>query len=141
MSLLLFALGLLLGLFLAKDTRPRHLLQLSYCNSQALWAGKLAAIVVPQYPGLIPKVVLETDKTLVFKHPFPQHKQHLILVPKKDIPNIGEVSAQDSLYIVDLLACLATLLAERKIEDYCLWTNGPGKQDVAYLHFHLGVDT
>jgi diadenosine tetraphosphate (Ap4A) HIT family hydrolase len=58
-------------------------------------------------------------------------------VPKKDIKNIGELTDEDKDYIIDLYSTVVTVINRQGLKNYRLLTNGPGKQDVAYLHFHL----
>ena len=143
--LLVFCAGLVCGYWLFCDTRPRPLLTCKLSRtptdsafSRSQLAGLLASVLVQKCPHLIPRIVLETDKTLVFKHP--RHKIHYMFVPKRDIKNIGELSAYEGEHIVDLFACMVTCINRLAIRDYKIWSNGPGKQDVAYLHFHLGSD-
>ena len=139
----IFFAGLLLGGWLFSDTRPRQrlyprLTAQGWDTNQL--AGLLASVVVQKTPWLIPKVILETDKTLVFEHPRPKFKTHFMFVPKKDIKNIGELDPEDEAYLTDIFVALNQIIQSRHMNDYRLWTNGPGKQDVAYLHFHLGSD-
>lgn len=138
-----FCTGLITGRLLFSDSRPRKLLQLH--RTAHGWdvnqlAGLFASVAVRRAPKLIPKVIFETEKTLVFEHPRPKFKTHYLFVPKKDIKNIGELTAADLPYLDDLLATLTTVIQSHRLTDYRLWTNGPGRQDVAYLHFHLGAD-
>ena len=140
---LIFLAGLMTGRLLFADSLPRQLLSLHLTTRG--WdanqiAGLFASVAVRKAPWLIPKVILETDKTLVFEHPRPRFKTHYMFVPKKDIKNIGELTIEDMIYLTDLFATLATVIQSRHLSDYRLWTNGPGKQDVAYLHFHLGAN-
>ena len=140
---LIFLAGLMTGRLLFADSRPRKLLDLHLTPHG--WdanqiAGLFASVIVRKAPRLIPKVILETDKTLVFEHPRPKFKTHYMFVPKIDIKNIGELTDEDMAYLADLFATLATIIQSRHLNDYRLWTNGPGKQDVAYLHFHLGAN-
>jgi len=142
-TLLAFVVGLVIGRILFTDTRPRRLASLNL--SARGWdanqiAGLFASVIVRKAPCLIPNVILETDKTLVFEHPRPRFKTHYMFVPKKDIKNIGELGSEDMSYICDLFTALATIIQSRQLSDYRLWSNGPDKQDVAYLHFHLGAD-
>lgn len=135
-----FALGLLIGWWLFSDARPRQLIKLgkqSHTSSREELLGLMASIGVQKLPLLIPGIILETDKTIVFKHPRPKYRIHYIFAPKKDIKNVGDFSEDDRGYITDLFATIATVISQESIQDYRLWTNGPGKQDVTYLHFHL----
>jgi len=145
--LLGFGVGLVCGYRLFCDTRPRPLLNCKLSRisggtaySRSQFAGLLASVLVQKSPRLLPQIVLETDRTLVFKHPRPRHKIHYMFVPKRDIKNIGELSVDEREHIIDLFACMVTCINHLGIRDYKVWSNGPGKQDVAYLHFHLGGD-
>ena len=138
---LAFAMGVLVGGFLFAGSKPRSLLTTHECTRNC-WhpneiAGLFASVVVQNMPGVIPNVILETDKTIVFKHPRPMNQIHYIFVPKKDIKNIGELSEEDKEYLIDLYAAVATVVNKQGIKNYRLWTNGPGIQEVTYLHFHL----
>jgi len=61
-------------------------------------------------------------------------------VPKKDIKNIGEFSMEDIEYFLNLFAAITTTINKYGLTNYRLLSNGPGKQDVAYLYFHLAAD-
>lgn len=138
-----FVVGLLVGGFLFSDSKRRSILNMAACDNCLAAnevAGLFASVVVQKMPKLIPDIVLETDKTIVFKNPRPKYKIHYMFVPKKDIKNIGELTDEDSESIIDLFSAIATIINRLKIKNYRLWTNGPKKQDVTYLHFHLGAD-
>jgi diadenosine tetraphosphate (Ap4A) HIT family hydrolase len=142
-ALFTFIAGLLVGGLLFSDSKPRSLLSIfscSNCLSPNDVAGLFASVVVQKMPRLIPNVILETDKTIVFKHPRPKHRIHYMFVPKKDIKNIGELTDEDSEYIIDLFSTIVEVVNKLETKSYKLWTNGPEKQDVTYLHFHLGAD-
>ncbi|NOR80124.1 MAG: HIT domain-containing protein [Methyloprofundus sp.] len=137
-----FFLGLLVGWWLFSDSRPRQLISLhrrSHASSREELLGLLASVGVQKLTCLIPGIILETDKTIVFKHPRPKYRIHYIFSPKKDIKDIGDFSELDTAYLIDLFATIATVIHQENLQDYKLWTNGPGKQDVTYLHFHLGA--
>lgn len=136
-----FIAGLLIGGLLFSDSKPRSLLSIFKCDDCLApneVAGLFASVVVQKTPRLIPKVILETDKTIVFKHPIPKYKIHYMFVPKKDIKNIGELTDEDNEYIIDMFSTIVATVNKLGIRNYRLWTNGPEKQDVTYLHFHLG---
>lgn len=85
----------------------------------------------------LPLVVLETDKTFALKIPKPNKKLHYVLVPKKDIPDTSQISAEDAPYLTDLFLTARKLIEEKGLSDYQIYTNGPGLQSVGYLHLHL----
>ena len=137
-----FLLGLLTGWWLFTDSKPRSLIKLrkrGHTTSRDELLGILASVGVQKMPHLIPGIILETDKTIVFKHPRPKYRIHYIFAPKKDIRDIGDISPDDRQYLFDLFAAIDTVINQEKLYNYKLWTNGPGKQDVTYLHFHLGA--
>ncbi|MCP4126821.1 MAG: HIT domain-containing protein [Gammaproteobacteria bacterium] len=138
-----FLAGLIVGGLLFLDSKPRSLLNSRGTGNRLApneVAGLIASVVVQKMPRLIPGVIFETDKTIVFKHPRPKHRVHYMFVPKKDIKNIGELTDGDGEYIMDLFSTIVTVVNRFEIKNYRLWTNGPEKQDVTYLHFHLGVE-
>jgi diadenosine tetraphosphate (Ap4A) HIT family hydrolase len=55
----------------------------------------VGSVLVQRAPGLIPGKVLETDYTLVIDHPFPDYDTHLVFIPKKDIKDLGNLSAEE----------------------------------------------
>ena len=138
-----FIAGIVVGGFLFSDSKPLYLLNIFECSiflNRNEMAGLLASVIVQKTPRLIPNVIAETDKTIVFEHPRTKHRIHYMFVPKKDIKNIGELTNEDTEYIIDLFSTIVVLVNKYEIKNYSLWTNGPEKQDVTYLHFHLGAD-
>ena len=85
----------------------------------------------------MPFVVFETDKTVVIKHPFSLERIHYVIIPEKDIKNIGEISEADTQYLTDAFFVARRIIEQEKLLNYRFYTNGPGPQDVTYLHFHL----
>jgi histidine triad (HIT) family protein len=135
-----FVLGLLVGGYLFADSQKRSLLAVGECENclhPNEIAGLLASVAIQRAPGLLPNVVLETDLTLVIEHPARQAENHVVLIPKRDIKNVGSVAEGDEAYIVDLMASASRIVQERGLKDYRIWSNGPANQLVAYLHFHL----
>ena len=138
-----FMAGLFVGGLLLRGSRPGSLLCINECSRRLHpneVAGLFASVVVQKIPGVIPNVILETDKTIVFKHPRSRHRIHYMFVPKKDIKNIGELTDEDKEYIIDLYSTVVAVINREGIKDYTLLTRGPGLQDVAYLHFHLTAE-
>lgn len=134
-----FVLGVMVGAFLFSKTQRRSLLAVAECDhclAPNEISGLVASVLVQRAPGVIPRV-LETERTLVIRHPMPQARYHFVLLPKRDIRNIGRIGPGDEEYLVDLMAVAARLVRENKLSEYRLWTNGPGEQAVGYLHFHL----
>jgi histidine triad (HIT) family protein len=133
--------GVMLGGYLFAGTRPRSFLALNNCEGTCFQAnellGLLASIGIQRFPGLIPKVVKETDKTIVIEHPSPQARIHYLVIPKRDIKNIAELSDSDNEYLIDAFKVVREIIREKNLTEYRLTTNGPGYQTATYLHFHL----
>ena len=138
------AFGIILGGYLFADTRPRSFLALNKCDGTCLNAnellGLLTSVGIQRFPALVPSVIKETDKTVVIESPSPQARIHYLVIPKRDIKNIGELPDSDGEYLFDAFKVTREIIKEKNLTDYRVTTNGPGHQGVTYLHFHLLAD-
>jgi histidine triad (HIT) family protein len=136
--------GILIGGFVFSQTQKRSFLALHDCQDRCLQAnefmGLLGSIGVQKFPGALPSVMKETDMSIAFKHPKPVADIHIVVVPKKDIKNIGELNEEDKRYVADAYAVMAEIIKEQNLYKYKIITNGPGYQEVTYLHFHIIAD-
>lgn len=109
--------GVVLGGYLFSDTRPRSFLALNRCEGTCLQAnelvGLLASVGVQKFSALAPKVVKETDKTIVIEHPRPAARLHYLVIPKKDIKNLGEFAEADGEYLVDAFKVAREIIREK----------------------------
>ncbi len=139
--LILVLIGIALGAYLFAGTQKREPLNFKNCEPLCLKTnealGLLASVGVKYAANYIPDKIYETDKTIAMVHPTAKTKHHYVVVPKKDIKNIAEVSENDKAYLLDAIAVIQQIIADKKLETYQVVTNGPGYQDVTYLHFHL----
>jgi len=132
--------GIIIGGYLFAQSQPRSFLSINRCQnclSRADLLGLIASVGIQKFPGLIPSVVLETDRTIVVKHPFPLERIHYLIIPKKDIKDIGEISEVNAQSLIDAYLVVRRIIEEEKLSKYQLFTNGPGFQDMTYLHFQL----
>lgn len=133
--------GIILGGYLFSRTQPRSFLALNKCEATCLQEnelmGLLASVGIQRFSSFAPRVVKETDKTIVIEHPSPQARIHYLVIPKKDIKNVAELSESDREYLVDMFAVMRAIIVEKNLVNYRILTNGPGYQGVTYLHFHL----
>jgi histidine triad (HIT) family protein len=133
--------GVITGGYLFTKSQPRAFLAIGNCGSSCYsskeLAGLLASVGITLAPGLVPGIVKETDKCVAITHPFPERRYHFVLFPKKDIKDIGDVALDDAPYVMDCVGVLRSLIQEHGLRDYQVSTNGPGRQKVTYLHFHL----
>ena len=88
---------------------------------------------------MLPGLIEESDTCLAIEHPKPQRgsKHHLVLFPKADIKNIAEVAEIDSPYVFGCFALVRRIKERFEIKNYKVETNGPERQHLSYLHFHL----
>jgi diadenosine tetraphosphate (Ap4A) HIT family hydrolase len=108
--------------------------------SQKDLAGLLASVAIQRMPGIIPFIAFETGKTIAIKLPSEKTHFHYVIIPKKDIKNIGEFREEDASYLTDVFLVARHIIEKEKLTRYRIFTNGPSYQDVTYLHFHLVDD-
>jgi len=137
----LVALGVLIGGTLFSRSIPRSVIALPDCGSTCYrpqdLAGLVASVGIRMLPGWVPGIVAETDRCLALRHPQPEARVHLVLVPKHDARDIGELTVDDQPFVMDCFAMVAALATTFDARNYRLVTNGPALQHVTYLHFHL----
>lgn len=85
----------------------------------------------------------DTPHLMAFYHPRPVYPLHILIVPKKAIRSAVDLSADDSLLLVEVFQIVSSLVAELQLDQrgYRLITNGGAYQDIQQLHFHLVSDT
>lgn len=132
--------GILAGGYLFARSQPRFLLSVNHCQhclSAKELGGLLMSAGIQRLPGLVPDVIFETDKTVVIRNPLVRSGHDYVILPKTDIRDIGELSAKDTPYLIDAYSVARQLIETEKLSNYRFYTNGPGFQDITYLHFHL----
>jgi histidine triad (HIT) family protein len=133
-------LGIVIGGYLFSQSQPRSFLSISNCR-HCLRGNDLAGLLVSsgiqKFPHLIPSIILETVKTIAIKIPDKHARYHYVILPKKDIKNIGELTDADAPYLTDAFFVIRKIIEDKKFSKYYLFTNGPDFQKVTYLHFHL----
>ena len=130
--------GIAIGGNLFSRSQPRSIIALRHCDhclSLADLAGLLGSVGVQKFPGLIPNVVVETDKTVAIK--LPGSAIHYVVFPKKDLKDLSDISEANADYLVDAYLVARHLIEKDGLSSYRLYTNGPGRQNATYLHFHL----
>ncbi len=134
-------LGIVIGGYLFRDIRPRSFLAVPHCEHSCLapsdLAGLMAAVGVTKLGGLPFHVVKETEKTIVVKHPAPHARVHYLVMPKKDIKDLGDTGEEDLEYLTDAFAVIGDIIRTENLSAYQVKSNGPDVQLMRYLHFHL----
>jgi hypothetical protein len=138
---LVLLVGILIGAYFFVDTRARDFVTLPQCSTNCFntkeLGGLLVSVGIQKTPGLLPNVVEETDRTIALKSPQPLATIDYLILPKKDILDLGDISPDDAAYIADSFEVMADIIRANHLTDYRVIMNGPGFQQVRYLHFHL----
>jgi histidine triad (HIT) family protein len=89
-------------------------------------------------------IVFEDDECLAFRDIQPQAPTHILVIPKKVIPRIGEASSDDQILLGHLLLTAANIardlgLDDTETEGFRLVINHGknGGESVPHLHVHL----
>lgn len=85
-------------------------------------------------------VVYETPTVLAFRDIHPQAPTHILIVPRKHIARVADVTAEDAGLMGDLLLAARAVAQQEGVADAfrLLITNGAGAgQTVFHLHVHL----
>jgi scavenger mRNA decapping enzyme DcpS-like protein len=140
-SATLIALGVVIGGYVFRDVQPRSFLALNDCGDACYQpkdlAGLLASAGIQRAPKLLPLVLRETSRCITIKHPFPAASRHFIVFPKRDIKDIGSIAVEDGPAVLECFEHIHWLVELYKLSRYRVQTNGPGRQNVTYLHFHV----
>jgi histidine triad (HIT) family protein len=84
--------------------------------------------------------VFENERILAIKDRYPAAPVHILIMPKKEIPNIQALQPEDLPLISEIILVAQKLAIEFEIEDgYRLLTNSGEEagQTIFHLHFHL----
>jgi hypothetical protein len=139
--LVVFVLGFITGGYLFSETQPRSILSVTSCDrclSRTELQGLIASVVINRTPALMdPIVVLETDKTVAIRNPEPERSIDYLVLPKKGLKDVGDLSDGDSAFLTDAYAVMERLIEKDHLINYEIVTYGPGLQRARYLHFHL----
>lgn len=91
--------------------------------------------------GTLPaEKVFENERILVIKDKYPLAPVHLLIMPKKEIPNLQALEPGDLGLISEMILVVQQMAKQFGIEDgYRLVTNNgeEGGQVIFHLHFHL----
>lgn len=89
--------------------------------------------------GEIPaEKVAETDNVLAFFDNKPSADTHILVVPKKHIPNFLAITDEDKEIINEVFSVAREIIKEKKIEGkYRIVFNGGSYQVVPHLHMHI----
>lgn len=84
--------------------------------------------------------VFENERILAIKDLYPAGPVHILIMPKKEIPNLQAVSPEDLPLLSEIITVAQKLATEFNIQDgYRLLVNNgvQAGQTIFHLHFHL----
>jgi len=140
-TFLTFGAGVLCGGYLFSDSLARPMLPSAACGDHCYTPQEIAGLITSaallRAPFVVPGVVFESDTCLSIRYPLAVRKTHYVLFPKHDVKNIASLTPDDVPYVLGCLAMVRELVERDGLKDYVLQTNGPARQQIAYLHFHL----
>ncbi len=85
------------------------------------------------------KRLYESDRLVAFYHPQPSYPFHVLLVPKRAVRSLMDLSPADSALLAEVLKAVQALVVQFDLasQGYRLIVNGGPNQVVPQLHFHL----
>lgn len=96
---------------------------------------KIASKTIPS------QIVFEDEDLLAFKDIAPQAPVHLLVVPKKHVSTLNDLTAADAALVGKLALCAQALARERGIDQdgyrLAMNCNAQGGQTVFHIHLHL----
>lgn len=86
-------------------------------------------------------IVYEDELCMAFKDINPEAPVHVLIIPKKEIPSMAEVTASDKELLGHMLLKASDIAKDLGVSDsgyrLVLNTNKEGGQEVFHLHMHL----
>lgn len=84
-------------------------------------------------------IVYEDERALAFRDINPVAPTHVLVIPKKEIVNVGSMEADDTELMGHLLHVCRLVANQEGLEDFRVVSNsGAGAgQSVFHLHFHV----
>ena len=84
--------------------------------------------------------VFENERIIAIKDINPQAPVHLLIITKKAIPSLTEITPEDGPLVAEVMAVATKLAKKFNVESgFRLLTNNgaPAGQTIPHLHFHL----
>ncbi len=86
-------------------------------------------------------IVCEDDECIAFRDIDPKAPVHILIVPKKEIPSLAEVTGKDKTLLGHLLVKASEIAKAEGISEsgyrVVVNTNKEGGQEVYHLHLHI----
>ncbi len=87
------------------------------------------------------EIVFESDTIFAFKDIEPQAPLHILIIPKKHISTLNDLTTEDSALISEMVLTATKIAGELKIDEagyrILFNCNDEGGQDIYHIHLHL----
>jgi len=116
------------------------LAQLAFSLAGTSFGRRFTALIFAKMNFLIPVNRLrDTPNLLAFHHPKPAYPLHILIVPKRSLAGIQDLSTADQGLLLEIFQTVQSLVVEFNLDPagYRLVINGGKNQDIPILHFHL----
>lgn len=145
--LLLLGIGFVGGAVSFVNTQARPLPEIHKCapTDECLTDPEVLGLVTSVWlhlaPGFTPGIIARSKECVGIRSPKPEAYADLVFFPTRDIRNLLDLAPGDEKYIQGCIALMRQVVDQRGMRNWKIVSNGPGKQEIAYLHFHLLQDT
>lgn len=85
-------------------------------------------------------IIYEDDRAIAFRDISPQAPVHILVIPKKTIPQLADADAEDAVLLGHLLMTVKQVAEREGLQDgyrVVINTGADGGQTVSHLHLHL----
>jgi histidine triad (HIT) family protein len=87
------------------------------------------------------KIVYEDDLIMAFHDIRPQKKVHVLVIPKKHIPTVNDITEEDKEILGHLWVKIPEIVKKLNIAEdgyrIIINTNKHGGQEIYHIHFHI----
>jgi len=144
--LLLLGIGFVGGAasFVQTQARPlpvvRQCVSIEVCLTDPEVLGLLTSVGLHLAPGLTPAIVARSPECVGIRSPKPEARVDLVFFPTRDLRDLLDMTPGDEKYLLGCIALMRQVVDAHRIGSWRILSNGPGRQEIAYLHFHLVAD-
>ncbi|MGL5123799.1 MAG: HIT domain-containing protein [Fusobacteriaceae bacterium] len=87
------------------------------------------------------EIIYENENIIIIKDINPVAKIHLLVIPKKEIPTLNDISQENKYLLGEIFFSIAEIAKELKIDKdgyrVIANCNNYGGQEVFHIHFHI----
>lgn len=115
--------------------------QVLFHIAKAPCMGKFVGIAFQNFCRAIPvKKIYNSKDVVAFYHPKPSYQNHIVIVPKRAITNLQQLTSEGfQEYFVKLWRTVKKIYAAHPEyqDSFVLVANGGRRQEVSQVHFHM----